>query len=135
AGGGYIVHQGEQRFIRGQALLQNGTEIEQILIRNPANSVPILLKDLGSVKLAPLTRQGAASRDGRGEAVTGMAMMVLGENSRRVVEAVNARLTEIQTTLPKGVTLEVIYDRSFLISRTLHTVLHNLTAGGILVIA
>jgi len=134
AGGGYIVHEGEQRFIRGQALLRNIQDIEQIVIRSPAGGVPILLKDLGAVKNAPLTRQGAVSRDARGEAVTGMAMMVLGENSRTVVEAVKERLNEIQKTLPPGVTLEVIYDRADLIGRTLHTVLHNLSEGGALVV-
>ncbi len=134
AGGGYIVHEGEQRFIRGQALLRNIQDIEQIVIRSPAGGVPILLKDLGAVKNAALTRQGAVSRDARGEAVTGMAMMVLGENSRTVVEAVKERLNEIQKTLPPGVTLEVIYDRADLIGRTLHTVLHNLSEGGALVV-
>ena len=134
AGGGYIVHEGEQRFIRGQALLKNIRDIEQIVIRSPAKGVPILLKDLGQVTTAPLTRQGAVSRDARGEAVTGMAMMVLGENSRTVVEAVKERLQEIQKSLPAGVTIEVIYDRSDLIGRTLDTVLHNLSEGGALVI-
>jgi cobalt-zinc-cadmium resistance protein CzcA len=134
AGGGYIVHEGEQRFIRGQALLKNIHDIEQIVVRTLVDGVPILLKDLGDVKIAPLTRQGAVSRDARGEAVTGMAMMVLGENSRTVVEAVKERLTEIQKTLPPGVTLEVIYDRADLIGRTLRTVLHNLSEGGALVV-
>jgi cobalt-zinc-cadmium resistance protein CzcA len=135
AGGGYIVHQGEQRFIRGQALLRNAAEIEQIVIRSPPDGVPILLKDLGAVKIAPLTRQGAASRDGRGEIVTGMAMMVLGENSRKVVQAVKERLAEIQKSLPPGVTIEIIYDRANLIGRTLQTVLRNLLEGGALVIS
>jgi cobalt-zinc-cadmium resistance protein CzcA len=81
-----------------------------------------------------MTRQGAVTRDGRGEAVTGMVMMLIGENSRTVVEAAKERLAEIETTLPPGVSIEVIYDRAALIARTLDTVLHNLFAGGILVI-
>jgi cobalt-zinc-cadmium resistance protein CzcA len=135
AGGGYIIHEKEQRFIRGQALLANIADIERVVVRSPAQGVPILIKDLGCVANEPLTRQGAVTRDGRGEIVTGMAMMVLGENSRRVVEAIKARLEQIQSSLPQGVTLEVIYDRSSLIGRTLNTVLHNLEAGGALVIA
>jgi cobalt-zinc-cadmium resistance protein CzcA len=134
AGGGYIVHEGEQRFIRGQALLKNAQDIEQIAIRSSAKGVPILLGDLGQVTTAPLNRQGAVSKDARGEAVTGMAMMVLGENSRKVVEAAKQRLQEIQESLPAGVRIEVIYDRSELIGRTLDTVLHNLSEGGALVI-
>jgi cobalt-zinc-cadmium resistance protein CzcA len=134
AGGGYIVHQGEQRFIRGQALLKNAHDIEQIAVRSPATGVPILLKDLGQTTTAPLTRQGAVSRDARGEAVTGMAMMVLGGNSRAVVDAVKQRLEEIQKTLPTGASIEIIYDRSELIGRTLDTVLRNLSEGGALVI-
>jgi cobalt-zinc-cadmium resistance protein CzcA len=96
--------------------------------------VPVLVRNVGRVSIAPLPRQGAASRDGRGEIVTGMVMMVRGENSRRVVEAAKARLEEIRRTLPAGVELEIIYDRASLIGRTLDTVLHNLAEGGLLVI-
>ena len=105
------------------------------MVRSPAGGVPVLLKDIGAVKIAPLTRQGAATRDGRGEVVTGMAMMVLGENSRKVVQAVKERLADIQKSLPPGVTIEIIYDRANLIGRTLQTVLRNLLEGGALVIA
>lgn len=70
------------------------------------------------------------TRDGRGEIVTGMVMMVRGENSRRVVAAAKERLEQLRPTLPPGVELEVIYDRSELIARTLDTVLHNLAEGG-----
>ncbi|MFH1300219.1 MAG: CusA/CzcA family heavy metal efflux RND transporter, partial [Planctomycetota bacterium] len=72
--------------------------------------------------------------DGRGEAVTGLVMMLIGENSREVVAAAKERLTQIEKTLPDGITLEITYDRSSLISRTLRTVLTNLVEGGILVI-
>jgi cobalt-zinc-cadmium resistance protein CzcA len=133
-GGGYIVHEGEQRFIRGQAMLNGVSDIEQVVVRTRTGGVPVLIKDLGEVAIAPMTRQGAVTRDGRGEAVTGMVMMLLGENSRIVVEASKERLDEIQKTLPPGVRIEVIYDRADLIARTLDTVLHNLSAGGVLVI-
>src|SRR4029079_5629701 len=117
-----------------QALLKNAQDIEQITIRSPGNGVPILIKDLGQVMIAPLTRQGAVSKDARGEAVTGMAMMVLGENSRTVVEAVKQRLQEIQKSLPAGATIEAIYKRANLINPKLDTVLHNLSEGGALVV-
>ncbi|HVX59754.1 MAG TPA: CusA/CzcA family heavy metal efflux RND transporter [Pirellulales bacterium] len=134
AGGGYIVHYGEQRFIRGQALLKTVEDIERVVVRRRPQGVPLLVKDVASVNIAPMVRQGAVTRDGRGEAVTGMVMMLLGENSRNVVRDAKLRLKEIEETLPNGVTLEVIYDRAHLIDRTLSTVLHNLVEGGVLVI-
>jgi cobalt-zinc-cadmium resistance protein CzcA len=134
AGGGYIVHHGEQRFIRGQAMLSGVADIENVVVRTRRGQMPILIRDLGTVRISPMTRQGAVTRDGRGEIVTGMVMMLLGENSRRVVQASKQRLQEIQPTLPPGVGIEVIYDRTELINRTLHTVLVNLTEGGVLVV-
>ena len=133
-GGGYVVNNGEQRFIRGNALLRGVEDIEKVVVRSPSGGVPVLVRNIGEVSIAPLVRQGAATRDGRGEVVTGMVMMVRGENSRRVVEAAKARLEEIRHTLPAGVDVEIVYDRSELIARTLDTVLHNLAEGGLLVI-
>ncbi|HEX3870211.1 MAG TPA: CusA/CzcA family heavy metal efflux RND transporter [Pirellulales bacterium] len=134
AGGGYIVHYGEQRFIRGQALLKSVGDIERVVVRKRPDQVPLTVGDVATVSIAPMVRQGAVTRDGRGEAVTGMVMMLVGENSRNVVHEAKARLKEIQSTLPTGVTLEVIYDRAHLIERTLHTVLKNLAEGGTLVV-
>ncbi len=134
AGGGYIVHNDEQRFIRGQALLKDADDIRQVVVRREPDGIPILVSDVADVVVAPMTRQGAVTRDGRGEAVIGMAMMQIGENSREVVERVKARLEEIEPTLPDGVRLEVVYDRADLIGRTLDTVLRNLIEGGVLVI-
>ncbi len=133
AGGGYVVHHDEQRFIRGQALLTTIEEIRAIVLRRDAEGNPLLVEDIAEVTIAPMMRQGAVTRDGRGEAVTGLVMMLIGENSRVVVERARERLQEIGETLPPGVALEVTYDRAALIGRTLHTVLTNLTEGGILV--
>ncbi len=133
-GGGYIVKNGEQRFIRGESLLGNVEDIEKVVVRSPAGGVPVLIRNIGAVKIAPLVRQGAATRDGRGEIVTGMVMMIRGENSRRVVTAAKEKLEEVRRTLPTGVDLEILYDRSDLIARTLDTVLHNLAEGGLFVI-
>ncbi|NDC63949.1 MAG: efflux RND transporter permease subunit, partial [Planctomycetia bacterium] len=133
-GGGYIVKNGEQRFIRGQALLGGSDDIERVVVRSPPGGVPVLVRTIADVTIGPLVRQGAATRDGRGEVVTGMVMMVRGENSRRVVAAAKEKLAAIRGTLPEGVDLEILYDRSDLIARTLDTVLHNLAEGGLLVI-
>jgi cobalt-zinc-cadmium resistance protein CzcA len=134
-GGGYVVKNGEQRFIRGESLLRSIDDIARVVVRSPTGGVPILIRDIGSVRIGALTRQGAVTRDGRGEAVTGMVMMVRGENSRRVVTAAKEKLEQVRQALPADVQLEILYDRSDLIARTLDTVLHNLAEGGLLVIA
>lgn len=134
AGGGYVVHHDEQRLIRGQALLTNLDDIREIVLRRRSEGSPILLRDVAEVAIAPMTRQGAVTRDGRGEAVTGLVMMLVGENSREVVELAKARLEQLRPTLPEGVRIEVTYDRAALIGRTLKTVVTNLLEGGSLVI-
>ncbi len=134
AGGGYVIHHDEQRFLRGQAMVSGIDDLEQIVIRRETGGTPLLIKDVAAVSIEPMTRQGAVTRDARGEAVTGLVMMLIGENSREVVGRVKERLDEIQRTMPEGVTLEITYDRSALIGRTLDTVLKNLFEGGALVI-
>jgi cobalt-zinc-cadmium resistance protein CzcA len=134
AGGGYAIHHGEQRFIRGHAVLAGPGDIENIVIRRELDGTPLLIRDLADVSVSALTRQGVVTRDGRGEAVTGLVMMLVDENSRRVVESVKERLEEIAPTLPRGVHLEIIYDRAALIGRTINTVATNLIEGGVLVI-
>ena len=85
AGGGYVIHHGEQRFVRGQALVKNVADIEQIVIRREEGGTPLLIRDIAAVSIEPMTRQGVVTRDARGEAVTGLVMMLIGENSREVV--------------------------------------------------
>ena len=134
AGGGYVEHHDEQRFLRGQALLTSVDDIGNVVVRAAKNGSPVLVRDVADVSMEPMTRQGAVTRDGKGEAVTGMVMMLFGANSREVVHAAKERLEEINSTLPRGVSIEVIYDRAELIERTLHTVEKNLLEGGSLVI-
>ncbi len=129
-----MVHHGEQQFIRGQSLVKSEGDLRQIVVHSVDGETPILLGDVADVVIAPMTRQGAVTRDGRGEAVTGLVMMLIGANSREVVQNAKARLEDIEKTLPPGVSLDITYDRTALISRTLHTVLKNLTEGGALVI-
>ncbi|HRX82765.1 MAG TPA: efflux RND transporter permease subunit, partial [Pirellulaceae bacterium] len=109
-------------------------DIEQVVVKTREGGVPVLVRDIGEVVIVPLTRQGVVTRDGRGEIVTGMVMMLRGENSRQVVEAAKDSLREIEAAMPPGVEIEVIYDRAELINRTLHTVVKNLMEGGTLVI-
>ncbi|HUP79446.1 MAG TPA: efflux RND transporter permease subunit, partial [Pirellula sp.] len=133
-GGGYMIVGSQQRFIQGDALLQSLEDIRQIVLRSADEGSPVLIKDVAEVAEGALLRQGAATRDARGEIVVGMAMMLVGENPRIVVKRVKERLKELKATLPEGVEIEVIYDRESLINRALTTVGRNLLEGGGLVI-
>ena len=82
-----------------------------------------------------MVRQGAVTRDGRGEVVTGVVMMLIGENARVVVDRIKERLAEIEKSLPPGVEIDTYYDRTELIQKTIGTVQKNLAEGGLLVIA
>lgn len=134
AGGGYLVHEGEARYIRGVSQARTTDDIAAIVI-DERNGVPVTVGQVAKVHPAPMIRSGLATRDGEGEAVIGLVMMLIGENSRRVVEDVKLELVELQKSMPEGVTIEPLYDRGHLINDTLNTVMHNLTAGGALVIA
>ena len=132
-GGGYVVHHGEQRFIRGQAIIGSIDELSRIVLRRQGDGTPVFIGDVADVANDALTRQGCVTRDTRGEIVTGMIMMRIGANSREVVRLVKERIADILPTLPVGIELEIIYDRAKLIDRTLHTVSNNLLEGGLLV--
>ncbi|WP_165071647.1 efflux RND transporter permease subunit [Paludisphaera rhizosphaerae] len=132
-GGGYLVHEGEARYIRGVSQARSIEDIASIVI-DEREGVPVTIGSIASVHPAAMIRSGLATRDGQGEIVVGLVMMLIGQNGRRVVEDVKAEIAEIQKSLPKGVTIEPLYDRTHLIHETLDTVLHNLTEGGVLVI-
>ncbi len=134
-GGAYIEHNQEQQVIRGEGLIENAADIENIVLGASPGGVPVYVKNIANVAFAPRVRQGAVTRDGRGEVVTGVVMMLMGENSRVVAERVKEELKEITKSLPPGVTVEPYYDRTDLVRNTIHTVSTNLIEGGILVIA
>ena len=131
-GGGYLVHEGEARYIRGVSQARSIDDIAAIVI-DERDGVPVTVRDVAKVSTAPMIRAGLATRDGQGEIVTGLVMMLIGQNGREVVERVKAEIEELKKSLPPGVTIEPLYDRTHLIDQTLSTVLHNLTAGGVLV--
>lgn len=133
-GGGYIAHQGEQYLVRGEGLIGSLSDIEAIVLAHDDRGTPVYVRDVAAVELEPMIRQGAVTRDGRGEAVVGIVMMLMGENSRVVVENVKEKLEQIKKTLPAGVTIETFYDRTELVDRTIRTVATNLLEGGALVI-
>lgn len=133
AGGGYLVHEGEARYIRGESQAHNAADIRAIVI-DERDGVPVTIADVATVQPAPMIRAGLVTRDGQGEIVTGLVMMLIGENSRQVVGRVKEEIAKLQKTLPPGVSIEPLYDRTHLIDQTLSTVLHNLLEGGALVI-
>jgi len=135
AGGAYLERMEEQSLVRGEALISSLADIEKIVVGVSPTGTPILVRNLGDVRFAPMVRQGFATQDGKGEIVVGVAMMLIGENSRVVVDRVKQKLSVIQRTLPSGVRVEPLYDRTELVRRTIGTVSRNLLEGGLLVIA
>jgi cobalt-zinc-cadmium resistance protein CzcA len=133
AGGGYVERREESFTVRGQGLLASPEEIGNVVVRSSKDGMPVLVRHIATVKVGSALRQGVITYNGRGEAVTGIVMMLLGENSRTVVEAVGERVKQIQKSLPPGVKIEVIYDRSDFVSRTLSTVMKNLAEGVLIV--
>lgn len=133
AGGGYIVHGSEQRLVRGESLITTLDDVSNIVLSS-ANGVPIRISDVAEVNFAPMLRQGAVTRDGNREAVIGMVMMIMGGNSRQVVEDVKHKIAEIEKSLPAGVTIDTFYDRTELVEKTIETVAENIGLGVLLVI-
>lgn len=132
-GGGYLEQGGEQQLIRGVGLIQSVKDIEQIVITADSGT-PVRIGDVASVGLGAEVRQGAATRDGQGETVIGIAMLLKDANSRTVAEAVKNRLEEIESGLPPGVEINPFYDRSTLVNQTIDTAVTNLVEGGLLVV-
>ena len=133
-GGGYIAKGAEQYLLRGVGLVEKMDDITNIVVKTGKEGVPVFVRDLGEVVEGQSIRQGAVSTNGEGEIVSGMAIMLKGENSRVVAERVKAKIDEIKTTLPKGVTIEPFYDRTSLVKRAIWTVEKNLLEGAALVI-
>jgi cobalt-zinc-cadmium resistance protein CzcA len=135
AGGGSIAHGAEQRLVRGEGLVSSLDDIRTIVLDARSDGTPIRIDDIGDVRFAPMLRQGAVTRDGNREAVTGMVMMIMGGNSRQVVTDVKAKIEQINATLPEGVFIETFYDRTELVMKTIHTIAENIGVGVVLVIA
>lgn len=133
SGNGYIEHMSEQYVLRGIGQLKSTTELEDISVAN-FKGRSVLLKDVADVVEGPALRQGAVTRDGRGEAVVGIVMMLVGENSRVVCQNIEKKKVEINKSLPEGVYLETFYNRMDLVERTVKTVRSNLLEGAVLVV-
>ncbi len=132
-GGGYLERTEEAYTLIGIGLLKTEEEIANVVLRTDADGTPVLVRHVATVRIGAALRQGVITRDGEGEAVTGIVMMLTGANSRNVVHAVDAKVDEIQTKLPPGVKIDTIYDRSDFVGRTLTTVTSNLVEGALVV--
>lgn len=132
-GGGYIEHGGEQYTIRATGLIQTIDDIRNVKLGTHDDS-PIFVKDVADVGLGKELRTGSGTANGH-EAVVGTAILLYGENSRTVSHRVAQKLAKINQTLPPNVQTTTLYDRSYLVEATLHTVRENLAFGAILVIA
>ncbi|MDX2023204.1 MAG: CusA/CzcA family heavy metal efflux RND transporter [Deltaproteobacteria bacterium] len=134
AGGGYIEHNREQLVIGTLGLVKSLEDLKSVVVGATPQGVPITIANVGDVRFGARLRRGAASMDGQGEVVVGVALMLIGENSRVVTDLVKARLDELRPTLPKGITVEPFYDRAALVDRTIRTVARNLAEGAALVV-
>ena len=132
-GGSYIEKGPNIYFIRGEGLIKSMEDIENIVVRNK-NGVPVKIHDIGKVQLGYAPRYGAMTRNGKGETVGGVVLMLKGANSVKVIADVKKRVAAIEKNLPEGLTIDVFVDRTKLINRTLSTVSTNLIEGALIVI-
>ncbi len=133
AGGGYVELGGEQLIVRAPTRVTSAEEITKLPLKFGAGVRPILLSDVATVAIGSSFRSGASTHEGQ-EAIIGAAIMLAGENTRLVADAVRVKLEEIQEKLPAGVSIKTVYDRSELVNRTIHTVEKNLFEGAVLVV-
>lgn len=131
-GGGFIEHAMEQYTIRGLGRTQSIDDLSRIVLLARAGT-PVLLRDVAEIQRQPMPRQGATTRDGHGDTVSGMAIMLKGENGMETIRRVKAKIASIR--LPDGVRIRPFYDQSTVIDATIRTVRNALLEGGALVIA
>lgn len=132
-GGAYIDKGPNAYFIRSEGLVGNLQELERIVVKENKGA-PILIRDVAQVQFGHGIRYGAATRNGDGEVVTGIVMMLKGANSSAVITAVKDKIEQIKETLPEGVTIEPYLDRKNLVDRAIGTVTKNLIEGALIVI-
>jgi len=133
ASGNFIEHQSEQYVVRGLGLVQNPDDIRNIIVGAKGHS-PTYVRDVADVTVGAELRQGAVTMNGQGEVVAGIVMMLKGGSGRDVVNAVKAKLPDIQKALPNGVRLVPFYDRTELVKKAIHTVTKALAEGAIFVL-
>ena len=133
-GGGNITRNSQMLLVQG---IGRTTDIEQIknIVIKAKDGVPIRVRDVADVQIGHEIRRGAVTADGQGEVVYGLGFMLMGENSHEVTNKLKEKMEEIKATLPPGVEVETVYDRTQLVDHVIETVQKNLLEGGLLVVA
>lgn len=132
-GGSYIEQNSNQYYIRGIGVVKSLEDVGNITVKT-VNGTPIKVSDVAKVQLGHATRFGAVTRNGEGEVVAGIAIMLKGENFQEVIKNVKERINQIQKSLPEGVVIEPFIDRTNLVDRVEGTIARNLIEGGLIVI-
>ena len=132
-GAGYVEDRGTRLTVRGLGRVSDTADVANVVVATRGGT-PVSIRDVARVTVAPQPRFGAVTRDGRGEAVTAVVLLLKGANGREVVGRLEDRLKEIQPLLPKGVRVRPFYNQGDVVARTTHTVFRNLLEGALLVI-
>lgn len=132
-GGSYIEQNSNQYYIRGIGVVKNLEDVANITVKT-VDGIPVKVGDVAKVQLGHATRFGAVTRNGEGEVVAGIAIMLKGENFQEVIKNVKERISQIQKSLPEGVVIEPFIDRTNLVDRVEGTIARNLIEGGLIVI-
>jgi cobalt-zinc-cadmium resistance protein CzcA len=135
AGGGYVEKGEQQYLIRGIGLLKSAADIGNIVVTQRGGT-PLLVRDISNIETGAMPRQGLTGQDKEDDIVTGLVLMRKGENPSQVLKDLKAKIETLNSSvLPNGAEIVPIYDRTWLIDTTLHTVFRNLTEGALLVTA
>ncbi len=132
-GGSYIEKNTNAFYIRAEGLLEDIKEIENIVVKSN-NGIPVFIKHIGEVKIGAAPRFGAMTKNGQGEAIGGITLMLKGANSSKVINEVKERIKLVETSLPEGITIKPYLDRAAFVAKTTSTVAENLVVGGLIVI-
>jgi len=132
-GANFIEHGDDQYVIRGLGLVQNVDDIKNIVLDSRGGTA-IRVSDVAQVQIGNEIRQGAVTKDGQGEVVTGIVLKRINENTKQVIERVKEKVVEINKTLPEGVSIVDYYDQSELVDNSTHTVVKSLIEGELLVL-
>src|SRR4051794_8396882 len=133
AGANFIEHGDEQYVVRGLGLVKDIGDIQNIVL-DSRGGVPIKVGDVAQVEIGNELRQGAVTKDGQGEVVTGIVLKRINENTKQVIERIKEKVIEINKSLPEGVTIVDYYDQSELVDNSIHTVVKSLIEGELLVL-
>ncbi len=133
-GGAYIDKKPYAYFIRSEGLIENLEDIEKIVIKNSPNGLPLLIRNVATVRYGHAMRYGAMTYNDKGEVVGALVLMLKGANSSLVIGKVKERIEQIRKTLPEGVEIEPFLDRTKLVNNSISTVTKNLAEGALIVI-